>query len=103
VVTYSRLCFWKVWVQHRNSICLLGYTPGWGATRSMSLRLLTSQTLAAKSTKLRIKFLWMSIGDKVVDALEPISHIVWSIWGFICPTNSVCHDPAGSCNWQFNF
>lgn len=50
-------CFWKVRVQHSNSICLLSYTPGWGAMRSMSLKFLASHTPAAKSPKLRIKFL----------------------------------------------
>lgn len=56
MVTDQRLRVWK-FKYILGSICLFGYIPGWGAIKSMSLKFLASQTPAAKSPKLSIKFL----------------------------------------------
>lgn len=56
MVTDQRLRVWK-FKYILGSMCLFGYIPGWGAIKSMSLKFLASQTPAAKSPKLRIKFL----------------------------------------------
>lgn len=56
MVTDWKLCVWR-FKYISGPMCLSGYTPGCGAIKSMSLKFLASQTPAAKSPKLRIKFL----------------------------------------------